>query len=118
MTYHKLSYAAFSLTLAALLAFSSSPFHENNAEAQAVQIQRIGLVYTAPHEITNQVVRGFRDGLAEALPKGSYEVIERHASGDRTQFSATVEAVLAQRPAVIAPMTTPISQIVLQNKPR
>ena len=84
---------------------------------QTPAVRRIGLAYTAPHELINQVVRGFRDGLAKELPMGSFEVIEKHASGDRTQFSATVDAVIAQRPALLVPITTPISQIALQNKP-
>lgn len=105
MNNRMLSRALFLLPATALLFFSGSAFHEK-ALAQTAQVQRIGLVYTAPHELINQVVSGFRDGLAEGLPKGSYEVIERHASGDRTQFSAAVDSVLAQRPALIAPITT------------
>ena len=85
---------------------------------QAMPVQRIGLVYMAPHEDINQMVRGFRESLSKTLPNGSFEIIERHASGDPARFSTTVDSVLAQRPSLVVPITTPISRIVLQNKPK
>jgi len=117
MSNRTLSCVLFLLAATSVLSLSVGALH-HKASGQNVQPQRIGLVYTAPHEIINQVVRGFRDELAEELPKGSYDIIERHASGDSTQYATTVDSVLAQRPAIIAPITTPISQIVLQDKPR
>lgn len=78
---------------------------------------RIGLVYIAPHELINQVVRGFRDGLAAELPAGSYEIIERHASGDVVQLSPTIQAVIGRRLNLMVTITTPASQIALQSLP-
>lgn len=86
--------------------------------AALAQAKRVGLVYTAPHELINQVVKGFRDELDKQMPPGSYEIVERNASGDTTQYSSTVDSVLAQGLSLIAPITTPISQIALQNKPK
>src|ERR1700739_3640633 len=78
---------------------------------------RIGLVYTAPHEAINQIISGFKGGLAQELPANSFEVFERHASGDEAQFSATDNGTLTRRPEILVTITTPISQIALKDKP-
>jgi putative ABC transport system substrate-binding protein len=88
------------------------------SEPPATERQTVGVVYTAPHALITEIVKGFRDGLEAEFPVDEApEVIERHASGDETQYSATIQAMLARRPSLLAPITTPISQIALENKP-
>jgi putative ABC transport system substrate-binding protein len=87
-------------------------------ERQSTARKRIGLVYIGPHELINQIVTGFRDGLAQALPAGSYDVVERHANGDQTQISTTLNGAIASKLDVIATITTPVSQQAVKNAPK
>lgn len=80
--------------------------------------KRIGLVYIGPHELINQIVAGFRGGLEQELPSGSFEIVERHASGDKTQIGATINGALSNRLDVIATITTLVSQQTLKTAPR
>jgi putative ABC transport system substrate-binding protein len=76
----------------------------------------IGLVYTAPHELINQVVLGFKEGLATGL-QGGFSIVEKHANGDVTQFAPTVNSTIAAGLDLLVPVTTPISQIALKAAP-
>ena len=55
---------------------------------------RIGLVYIGPHELINQIVGGFRAGIARDFKDKPVEIIERHANGDKTQISATINGAI------------------------
>ena len=78
---------------------------------------RIGLVYIGPHELINQIVSGFKDGVAQSMGNRPYEIVERHANGDKTQVSSTVNAAISSHLDVIATITTPVSQVALKNAP-
>jgi putative tryptophan/tyrosine transport system substrate-binding protein len=78
---------------------------------------RIGLVYIGPHELINQIVDGFKQGVSESLNGKGYEVIEKHANNDKSQISPTVSGAIASRLDVIATITTPVSQVALKNAP-
>jgi putative ABC transport system substrate-binding protein len=86
-------------------------------ESGAARPKRVALAYIAPHELINQVVRGFREGLAEQFPGGGCQIYERHANGDLAQLSPTINALIAQRPDLMATITTPASQVALKNLP-
>lgn len=79
---------------------------------------KIGLVYIAPHELINQVIQGFKDGMKAELPEGSFQIIEKHANGDTTQLSPTVDATIANGIDLLVPITTPMSQVALKNAPK
>jgi putative ABC transport system substrate-binding protein len=81
------------------------------------KVYKIGLVYIAPHELINQVIQGFREGLKTELPDEYFEIVEKHASGDTAQLSPTVDATIATGLDLLAPITTPISQVALKNAP-
>jgi putative ABC transport system substrate-binding protein len=83
----------------------------------APKAARIGLIYIGPHELINQIVGGFKDGVAQSMGSRPYEIVERHANGDKTQVSTTVNAAIASRLDVIATITTPVSQVALKNAP-
>lgn len=86
-------------------------------EQETEERLQVGIVYTAPHALINQIVDGFRDGLQAEFGEGVIEVVERHASGDESQYSATVEGLLSRRPDLLVPITTPIAQAALASKP-
>jgi putative ABC transport system substrate-binding protein len=87
------------------------------AQEPASQIRRIGLVYIGPHQLINEIVAGFREGIAQKLPAGSFEIVERHANGDQTQISSTINGALAMKLDVLATITTPVSQQAVKNAP-
>jgi putative ABC transport system substrate-binding protein len=68
--------------------------------------------------LINQIVTGFRDGIARQLPAGSYDIVERHANGDQTQISSTLTGAIASRLDVLATITTPVSQQAMKNAPK
>lgn len=94
------------------VAYSAEP------RPQAGRTSKIGLVYIAPHELINQVIHGFRDGLKVELRGRSFEIVEKHANGDTAQISSTVNAAIASRLDLLAPITTPVSQVALKNAPK
>lgn len=98
----------------ALAATTISCSRPSNASSKTA---RIGLVYIGPHELINQIIAGFKDGVAQSIGKRPYEIIERHANGDKSQVSSTVNGAFAARLDVIATITTPVSQVALKNAP-
>ena len=102
------------LALAGLVAIGC---HGKSTQTGSANRQRtVAVVYTAPHDLINRVVRGFREGLNKELGE-QVEILESHASGDFTQYGAKVDAALAEGPALIVPVTTPISQLALKRAP-
>src|ERR1039458_8600133 len=79
---------------------------------------RIGLVYIGPHELINQIVTGFRAGIAQDFKDKPVEIVERHANGDQTQISSTINGAIASKLDVLATITTPVSQQALKNAPQ
>jgi len=93
---------------------SRQPQGENANHAHS----RIGIVYIGPHELINEIVSGFRAGIAQQLPAGSYDIVERHANGDQTQISATLNGAIASKLDVLATITTPVSQQAMKDAPK
>ena len=79
---------------------------------------RIGLVYIGPHELINQIVTGFRAGIAQDFKDKPVEIVERHANGDQTQISSTINGAISSKLDVLATITTPVSQQALKNAPQ
>jgi putative ABC transport system substrate-binding protein len=79
---------------------------------------RIGLVYIGPHELINQIVTGFRAGIAQDFKDKPVEIIERNANGDQTQISSTINGAISSKLDVLATITTPVSQQAVKNAPR
>lgn len=102
-----------------LLAMLASGFNGCSKQPNGgKKIQKIGLVYIAPHELINQVIQGFKDGLKVEFPDGSFQIIEKHANGDTTQLSPTVDATVSNGLDLLVPITTPMSQVALKNAPK
>src|ERR1700685_4134582 len=78
---------------------------------------RIGLVYIGPHELINQIVTGFKDGVTQNMGTEPFEIVEKHAKNDKSQISPTVDATIASGLDVLATITTPVSQVALKDAP-
>ncbi len=89
----------------------------SRAQAQPAKPARIGLVYIGPHWLINQIIDGFNAGIAESMGKRPYEIVPRHAGGDKTQISTAVNGAIAAGLDVIATITTPVSQVALKDSP-
>ena len=119
LSYTRLSGLGFLLALLVGCQSGSDQSPATNASrgAKAKAVVRIGLVYTAPHTWVSQVAEGFKQGLKSELKGTEVVIIEKHAGGVWSQFGPTVDAVLAQNLDLIAPITTPISQLALKGAP-
>jgi putative ABC transport system substrate-binding protein len=78
---------------------------------------KIGVVYLSQHELISQIVEGFREQLKLEMKDKPYEIIEKHANGDMTALSPTVNGLLSEKLSLIAPISTPVSQVTLKNAP-
>lgn len=103
--------------IAALAVIACNRAPENGPGATAKPVKTIGIVYTAPHEIINQIIAGFKEEVVKNYADSRIEFVERHANGDVAQASTTVNAVLNGRVDLLAPITTPIAIIGLKNSP-
>jgi putative ABC transport system substrate-binding protein len=74
---------------------------------------KIAIVYTAPIPVINEIIDGFKDTVRESFPDAVF--VERHADAREEQYGSAVSAVLASRPTILAPITTPISRITVQE---
>jgi putative ABC transport system substrate-binding protein len=80
--------------------------------------RRVGLVYIGPHELINQIVLGFRERLGKGDADQPIEIVERHANGDQTQISSTLNGAISSKLDVLATITTPVSQQAVKNAPQ
>jgi putative ABC transport system substrate-binding protein len=87
-------------------------------DATPNRTRRVGLVYIGPHELINQIVLGFRERLGKGDQDQPIEIVERHANGDQTQISSTLNGAIASKLNVLATITTPVSQQALKNAPQ
>lgn len=83
------------------------------AAAQPERPPRIGIVYTAPHPVINEIIDGFKEIVVAEFPEA--EFVERHASGNTSEYSSTVLSVLGQDLSLLAPITTPITRLALEE---
>jgi putative ABC transport system substrate-binding protein len=68
---------------------------------------KIGILYTEPHPVLTTIIDAFKSRVKESIPDA--EFIERHGSGSKTQYPATVRGVIADSVDLLAPVTTPMS---------
>ncbi|MBI3677533.1 MAG: ABC transporter substrate-binding protein [Proteobacteria bacterium] len=102
------TFAAFCLSMAALLvAGTSSALGAGNKDP------RIGIVYTSPHPVINDIIVGFKAVVLRSYPKAIF--MERHANGREEEYGTAVSATIASQPDLIAPITTPIARLTLDQ---
>lgn len=77
---------------------------QRNGASKAV---RIGILYTEPHPVLTTIIEAFKARVRESIPDAIF--IERHGSGSKAEYPATVRAVIDQGVDLLAPITTPMS---------
>jgi putative ABC transport system substrate-binding protein len=100
-------------TVFALLAMASMVQFSPAAGQEPKSQPKIGIVYTAPHPLMNEVIAGFKDVVTKAKPNASF--FERHAEGRPEQYGTAVLATIAANPDLLAPITTPITKIAVEQ---
>lgn len=95
---------AVSLVLTVLAACQSKVSRE---EVQPAPGPRIAIVFTEPHPVLSSIIEAFKESVKSSIPDAVFT--ERHGSGSKAQYPAVVRAALAEKPALIVSVTTPIS---------
>lgn len=98
--------------LLSLTGCSGDKSGEGGAGQKASPI-KIGILYTEPHPVLTTIADAFKDEVRRTVPAA--EFIERHGSGSKAQYPATVRAVLAEGVDLLAPITTPMSVEALKQ---
>jgi putative tryptophan/tyrosine transport system substrate-binding protein len=70
------------------------------------------------HPILDSSIAGIRAGLAEAGYSGDrIRITEVNANGEMDKLSAFAREIVASKPAIIVPVSTPVAQAVLKEAP-
>ena len=102
----------FGALLWGLLGCSGDKSEDGNVN-QAPSPIKIGILYTEPHPVLTTIADAFKAEVRSAAPTAVF--IERHGSGSKAQYPATVRAVLAEGVDLLAPITTPMSLEALKQ---
>ena len=78
--------------------------HESSVGADSF---KIGIVYTEPHPVLTTIAEAFKEEVKAKI--ANVEFVEKHGSGSKAQYPATVRSVLSDNVNLIAPITTPMS---------
>jgi putative ABC transport system substrate-binding protein len=98
--------------LAAVMVATTYFSHSENSMAQSDR-PRIAIVYTSPHPVLNDAIAGFREAVRKVFPNADF--VERHANGRPEEYETAVLAAISTRPAILAPITTPITSIAIKQ---
>ncbi len=102
--------------LLATVVFSSCSTGDKAASSSAApKQQKIIVLYPGPLGLYEDIIASFKEGLAQELPGKSIDVIPRHAGNDKTQFATLVSTAVNDRPDIIAPIGTKLSQEAVKN---
>lgn len=89
----------------------------SSAELQALAEKggtpKIGIIYTAPHPVINEIIAGFKDVVGKRFPNAKFA--ERHADGRPEQYGVAVLATIGNEPDLLVPITTPITQLTVEQ---
>ena len=103
----------FSLALCAgvLVGFTTMP--SNAVMAAGKQNPKIGIVYTSPHPLINDIIAGFKAVVLHTYPKATF--FERHANGRTEEYGTTVSSAIGAQVDLLAPITTPITRLTIDQ---
>ncbi len=74
---------------------------------------KIVIAYSAPHPLVAEVVNAFKAEVTKTFPDAVF--IEKHANGNPAEFGSTVLKSIAERPALLAPISTPLTKIAVDQ---
>jgi putative ABC transport system substrate-binding protein len=74
---------------------------------------KIGIVYTQPHPVINEIIAGFKAVVLGTYPNTIF--IEKHADGRPEQYGTAVLATINANPDIVAPITTPITKLAVEQ---
>jgi putative tryptophan/tyrosine transport system substrate-binding protein len=97
---------AFAVFLALIL-LAACQSKVSREEAQPAPGPRIAIVFTEPHPVLSSIIDAFKTSVRASMPNAVFT--ERHGSGSKAQYPAVVRAALAEKPALLVSVTTPIS---------
>jgi len=92
-----------------LLGFVGCEKNSQNEES----LITIGILYTEPHPVLTTIAEAFKTEVLSQLPDVKF--IEKHGNGSKSQYPATVRAILAEGVDLLAPITTPMSVETLKQ---
>jgi putative tryptophan/tyrosine transport system substrate-binding protein len=109
----KIVHVLFASLLLMALTSCGNDSSDRSAESEKAPEIKVGIVYTEPHPVLTTIAEAFKAELRARIPGVVF--VERHGSGSKAQYPATVRSVLAEGVALIAPITTPMSVEALRQ---
>jgi len=95
-----------SLFFAMLLVIANTAFGQNDKP-------KIGIVYTSPHPVINEIIEGFKETVSKEYPEAQF--IEKHANGRPEEYGTQILATINSNPDLMVPITTTISILTLEQ---
>ena len=81
-------------------------------------VPTVAILNLLSHPILDESVTGIREGLAEAgFAEGEVRILESNANGEMDRIRPLVQELLAARPDVFVPVSTPVSQATFAIAP-
>jgi len=102
-----------SLVAVGILIMTGALARHDSALGAAKQNPKIGIVYTSPHPVINDIIVGFKAQVLRAYPKATF--FERHANGQQSEYGTAVAATIGGQPDLIAPIATPIAKLAVDQ---
>jgi len=115
MRFHCRKSLLFACLLATVIFSSCSTGDKAASPSTPPTQQRVIVLYPGPLGLYEDIIASFKEGLAQELPGRSIDVIPRHASNDKTQFATLVSTAVHDKPNIIAPIGTKLSQEAVKN---
>lgn len=82
------------------------------------EVPTVAILNLLSYPILDQSIEGIKTGLAEAgYGEGQIRILEANANGETDKLPALVQEMLAARPDVIVPVSTPVAQEVFRLAP-
>lgn len=74
---------------------------------------KIVIAYSAPHPLVGEVVDAFKAEVTKSFPDAVF--VEKHANGNPAEFGSMVLESIAQKPALLAPISTPVAKVAVDQ---
>lgn len=74
---------------------------------------KIGIVYTTPFPLMNEVIARFKEVVTKAIPNAAF--FERHADGRKENYRIAVSEAIDANPDLLVTITTPITKLAKEQ---